>query len=40
VNVGAGGTQADLDSFGPTIDAGGDVIAYYSAATTLVPETG
>jgi uncharacterized repeat protein (TIGR01451 family) len=40
VSVGSNGEQGDLDSLGPAIDADGQVIAFFSAASTLVPESG
>jgi uncharacterized repeat protein (TIGR01451 family) len=40
VSVGSNGEQGDLDSLGPAIDADGQVIAFYSDASTLVPESG
>jgi len=40
VSVGSNGEQGDLDSLGPAIDADGQVITYYSDASTLVPESG
>jgi uncharacterized repeat protein (TIGR01451 family) len=40
VSVGSSGEQGDLDSLGPAIDADGQVIAYFSDASTLVPESG
>src|SRR5262249_30846843 len=39
VSVGSNGEQGDLDSLGPAIDADGQVITYYSDASTLVPES-
>jgi uncharacterized repeat protein (TIGR01451 family) len=40
VSVGSNGEQGDLDSLGPAIDADGQVTAFFSAASTLVPESG
>src|SRR6266581_2987541 len=40
VSVGSNGAQGDLDSLGPAIDADGAVIAYFSASSTFVPESG
>jgi uncharacterized repeat protein (TIGR01451 family) len=40
VSVGSNGEQGDLDSLGPAIDGDGQVIAFYSDASTLVPESG
>src|SRR5439155_7503671 len=39
VSVGSNGAQGDLDSLGPAIDADGSVIAFFSAASTFVPES-
>ncbi len=40
VSIGSNGEQGDLDSLGPAIDADGAVIAYFSASSTFVPESG
>jgi uncharacterized repeat protein (TIGR01451 family) len=40
VSVGSNGEQGNLDSLGPAIDGDGQVIAFFSAASTLVPESG
>jgi uncharacterized repeat protein (TIGR01451 family) len=40
VSVGSSGEQGDLDSSGPAVDSDGAVIAFYSDASTLVPESG
>ena len=40
VSVSSNGGQGDLDSLGPAIDADGQVIAFFSDASTLVPESG
>jgi uncharacterized repeat protein (TIGR01451 family) len=40
VSVGSNGQQGDLDSVRPAIDSDGQVIAYSSDASTLVPESG
>jgi Tol biopolymer transport system component len=40
VSVGSNGEQGDLDSLAPAVDSDGAVIAFYSDASTLVPESG
>src|SRR5262249_21008581 len=40
VSVGSNGEQADLDSLAGAIDADGGVVAFWSDASTLIPESG